>query len=101
MGNGYKVLWTEKSLTELEEISNYLQDEWPEVVVYNLKEAIDLTINLIQENPRLYPKSERENIHRAVILKYKSLYYEIDEEQNVVIILSFFNNYKNPVDRKL
>jgi hypothetical protein len=66
-----------------------------------LKEAIDLTINLIQENPRLYPKSERENIHRAVILKYKSLYYEIDEEQNVVIILSFFNNYKNPVDRKL
>ena len=101
MGNGYKVLWTEKALTELEEISNYLKDEWPEVVVYNLKEAIDLTINLIQENPRLYPKSERENIHRAVILKYKSLYYEIDEEQNVVIILSFFNNYKNPVDRKL
>jgi len=101
MENGYKVLWTEKALTELEGIANYLKNKWPDVVTDNLKEAIDITINLIEENPRLYPKSERENIHRAVILKYNSLYYQIDEEKKAVIILSFFNNYKNPVDRKL
>ncbi|WP_375579239.1 type II toxin-antitoxin system RelE/ParE family toxin [Marivirga tractuosa] len=101
MENGYKVLWTEKALSELEEISNYLKNRWPEVVTVNLKEAIDFTINLIEENPRLYPKSEKENIHKAVILKYNSLYYEIDEDEKSVIILSFFNNYKNPDKREL
>ncbi|HET8861061.1 hypothetical protein [Marivirga sp.] len=78
-----------------------MKNKWPKKVTANLKEAINLTINLIEENPRIYPKSEKENIHRAVILKNNSLYYEINEEQNVVVILSFFNNYKNPNKRKL
>jgi len=78
MKNGYKVLWTEKALRELEEISNYLKNKWPDVVTDNLKEAINITYNLIEENPRLYPKSESKDIYRAVILKYNSLYYQID-----------------------
>ena len=96
MKNGYKVLWTEKALSELEEVSVYLKDNWPEIVTTNLKEAINLTISLIEDNPRIYPKSEKEIVHRAIILKYNSLYYEINEDRKLVIILSFFNNHKNP-----
>jgi len=78
MKSRYKVFWTKKALLELEDISNYLKHKWPEIVTNNLKEALNLTINLIEENPRLYPKSDKENIHRAVILNHNSLYYEID-----------------------
>jgi len=55
---------------------------------------IESTIELISQNPTIYPKSDYKNIYRANILKFNTMYYRVIK--NNIEILSFFSNRQNP-----
>lgn len=100
MKNGYKILWTDFALTELESTIKYLEENWTEKELKNLASKLEETLSLISQNPDLFQKSEiKNNIRRAVILSHNSLYYRFNNDQ--VEILSFFSNRQNPKKRKL
>ncbi len=98
MKNIYDILWTPNALNELEQTIDYLEKNFSEKEVKKLAEKIESTIQLISKNPNLFPKSENKNIHKAVLLKYKSMYYWIKDDN--IEILSFFSNRQNPNKRK-
>jgi len=54
---------------------------------------------IMLQNPNIYPKSDKKEIHKVVVLKYNSLYYRVKETN--IEILSFFSNGQNPKRRKL
>ncbi|WP_028122873.1 type II toxin-antitoxin system RelE/ParE family toxin [Epilithonimonas tenax] len=92
------IFWTPNALKELEQTIEYLEGNFPEKEIKKLAEKIELTIELISKNPNLFPKSENKKIHKAVLLKYNSMYYRVKNES--IEILSFFSNRQSPSKKK-
>ncbi|MFN3754099.1 type II toxin-antitoxin system RelE/ParE family toxin [Flavobacterium sp.] len=100
MKNGYKILWTDFALKELEKTIEYLEENWTEKELKNLAENIEEKLALISRNPNLFQTSDyKKEIRRIVILTYNTLYYRVTNEQ--IEIISFFSNRQNPRKRKL
>jgi len=100
MKNGYKILWTDFALKELEKTIKYLEKNWTEKELRNLAESIDEKLALISQNPNSFQGSDyKKDIRRVVILTYNTLYYRFENEQ--IEIISFFSNRQNPKKRKL
>ncbi|MFD1629979.1 type II toxin-antitoxin system RelE/ParE family toxin [Pseudopedobacter beijingensis] len=99
MKNGYKILWTENALKELALTIKYLEQNFTEKEIKKLAQKIENVVKLISQNPKLFPKSDKKNIYRLVILKYNTLYYRVNETD--IEILSFFSNRQNPKKKKL
>ena len=94
MKSGYNIVWTPNALSELEQTIKYLEKNFSEKEIKKLAEKIQSTILLISKNPSLYPISENQNIHKAVLLRYNSMYYRLKNEN--IEILSFFSNRQSP-----
>ncbi len=95
MKNIYEIHWTDHALRELDEVYDYLKANWTEKELRKLSLEIEKTIELISKNPELFPIiNQDETIRRAVITKHNTIYYKKLNE--VIEILSFFSNKKNP-----
>jgi plasmid stabilization system protein ParE len=100
MKNGYKILWTNHALIELEDTISYLEENWTDKELQNLAIKMEETLLLISHNPNLFQVSEvKKDIRRVVILTYNTLYYRV--KNNQIEIISFFSNRQNPKKRKL
>ena len=100
MKSGYKIEWTNNALAELKATYQYLEENWTEKELRNLSTAIENTLKLISENPKLFPISERKRIRKVVVKKWNTLYY-IEQKNNSIEILSFFSNRQDPAKRKI
>ena len=100
MKNGYKILWTDNALKELEKTITYLEEHWTEKELRNLSNKLEEIVSLISQNPNLFQVSDvKKDIRRAVVLTYNTLYYRVTNNQ--VEIISFFSNRQSPKKRKL
>ena len=98
MKSGYKILWTEHALNELSDTYEYLELHFTERELKKLSSELDRTLQLISQNPYLFPLSESNGVMRIVIKKFNTIYYR--EKENYIEILSFFSNRQNPNKRK-
>jgi plasmid stabilization system protein ParE len=100
MKNGYKILWTDNALKELEKTIVFLEENWTEKELRRLAINLEKTLSLISQNPFIFQSSEiKKDIRRAVVLSINTLYYRVYE--NDVEIVSFFSNRQNPDKRKV
>lgn len=99
MKNGYKVLWTDHALNELEKTIEYLEINFSEKELKRLAEKIESVTELISQNPKLFPKSDKEGVYRVTILKFNTMYYRLHDD--IIEILSFFSNRQNPKKREI
>lgn len=100
MKSGYKILWTDFALKELENTVEYLKENWTEKELHNLASKLEETLSIIAQNPKLFPESDiKKDVYRVVVLKYNTLYYRLIRDQ--IEIISFFSNRQNPKKRKI
>ena len=100
MTNGYKILWTDFALSELEKTIEYLEENWTERELRNLAVEIEETLTLLSLNPNLFQVSDiKKEIRRVIVAKHNTLYYRV--KNNTIEILSFFSNRQSPKKRKL
>jgi len=100
MKNGYKILWTDNALKELENTIEYLEENWSDRELQNLASKLEETLGYISKNPSIFQSSDvKKEIRRVVILAHNTLYYRINNDQ--IEILSFFSNRQSPKKRKL
>ena len=100
MTSGYKILWTEHALSELEETIKYLRENWTDKELSNFSRELDHTIELISKSPELFQVSKKKkDVRRAVVAKLNNLYYRINKDS--IEILSFFSNRQDPNKIKL
>jgi plasmid stabilization system protein ParE len=91
---GYKVLWTEEAIQNLEEIIYYLSNKWTLREVDNFKEKLSKQIDLIKRYPRMFPVSTfQPRLRKAVLSKQTSVFYEISD--NVIFLAYIYVNNKN------
>ncbi|MBF9253668.1 type II toxin-antitoxin system RelE/ParE family toxin [Pontibacter sp. 172403-2] len=95
MKNGYKIVWTNLALSNLDNIIEYLTNNWTETEISKFFRKIDRRISLISQRPLLYPlTSNRENVRRSVLSSQITIYYRINKQS--VEILTLFDNRQNP-----
>lgn len=56
MSNGYKILWTDHALKELESTFEYLIENWSEKELNGLALKIEEILFLISKNPNLFQR---------------------------------------------
>lgn len=87
----YKLFWSDESLKNLKDIINYLESEWSEKEVIRFKLKLSKQLDLIIENPKIFPVSEfQPRLRKAVLIKQTTIYYEIWEYE--IRIAYLFNN---------
>ena len=100
MKNGYKILWTDNALKELEKTIEYLEENWTEKELQSLALQLEETLMLVSQNPNLFQVSDiKKEIRRVIILSHNTLYYRIGATH--IEIISFFSNRQSPKKRKL
>ena len=86
MQSGYKILWTDHALSELNKTIEYLEENWTDKELGNLSLELEHTVELISKTPEIFAK-------------YNSLYYRINNDS--IEIISFFSNRQDPDKIKL
>lgn len=99
MKSGYNILWTPNSKKELKKTIEYLEQNFSDKEIKKLAQKIENIIELISQNPYIFPKSDNLDVYKVVILKFNTMYYQVKNEN--VEILSFFSNRQSPKNRKI
>ncbi len=90
----YKLFWTKEAIDNLEEILDYLIANWTEKEVYNFKKKLSKQIELIQQFPKMFPKSTfAPHLRKAVLSKQTTIFYELDG--NMIYLVYLFVNAKD------
>lgn len=95
MRSGYKLLWSERALTDLKNVIDYLTENWTQKEIRNFAQRLDKRLNLISVNPNLFPQTiKRKNVRKSVLTKHTAIYYKT--EGNVVTLVTLFDSRQNP-----
>lgn len=99
MKSGYEIRWTPNALAELEATYEYLEQKFSAKELHALSVEIERIIKLISKSPEIFPLSDIENIRKAVLLRFNTVYYRVNRDR--IEIVSFFSNRQSPEKRKL
>ena len=98
MKNGCEIVWTVNASDELDVVINYLENNWTQRELIKFSKNLNEVLNIISNNPQIFPKTKKSNVRRAVFNKLNIIYYRIINE-NIVEILSFFSTRRNPINK--
>lgn len=89
--DSYKLRWSREAIRNLENILEYLQENWSEKVVLNFKEILSKQLDIICRFPFIFPRSEyKKRLRKAVLTKQTTIYYEV--KSNEILIVYIFAN---------
>lgn len=93
----YEIVWLPKAALRFDEIIVWLQIHWTDKEIAAFISRTEEVITMIKDNPLLYRKSEKRNIHEAIITKHVLLLYR--KKRGKVELLTFFDTRQNPVKK--
>jgi plasmid stabilization system protein ParE len=90
----YKLFWSEEAISNLEEIIDYLNHQWTQKEVAKFKNKLGKQLDLIIQNPFLFPISNyNQRLRKAVMSRQTTIFYKING--NIVYVAYLFVNQKN------
>ncbi|TVZ26555.1 plasmid stabilization system protein ParE [Gillisia sp. Hel_I_86] len=80
---------------KLEDLFEYLIKKWSYKVKSEFVQKLDRNIEIIKEQPEIFPESTKEKgLRRCVITKQTTLFYSFNEEK--INIVTIFDTRKDP-----
>lgn len=96
----FRVTISARAESNLDEIIEYLDREWPKKVKDDFLLLLKEKIHFISENPYLYPVSgKRKGVRRCVLGQQNILYYRIQKIE--IEIITIQDGRKNPKKLRL
>jgi plasmid stabilization system protein ParE len=93
------IVWTDLALDDFSENIYYLEKKWTEKEIEKfIKKSHEILDKLSKGNIKFKPTAYK-NVFQIVIIKQITLFYKI--EDTTILLLRFWNNYKNPTNFKL
>ncbi|RRO13427.1 type II toxin-antitoxin system RelE/ParE family toxin [Flavobacteriaceae bacterium 14752] len=90
-----KVVISKTAEKKLDNLFEYLTEEWSIKVKKDFIIKLDSSIELIMSQPEIFPKSKKgKGIRKCVITKQTTLYYRYNSNQ--INIVTIFDNRQNP-----
>jgi len=95
MKNTFKIIWTNRALSDLKNIVTYLEENWTVKEIQKFARLLDLQLNRLVINPFLSPESNKyKKIRKSVLNRQISIYYRINNFE--IHIITLFDNRQNP-----
>lgn len=94
-----EVIWSDDAFEDYLENIRFLIRRWSEQSATNFIDEVDTIVDLLKLNPEAFPLTNYKNIRRAVIRKQITLFYKVEDE--TIILVRFWNTYKNPESLKI
>ena len=99
MKNTYKIIWTNRALSDLKNIIIYLEENWTAKEIQKFASLLDLQLNRLLVHPYLFPVSNRfKKITKSVLTRQVSIFYHVTNRE--IQIISLFDNRQNPLKLK-
>ncbi len=96
-----KIVWSPKARINFDHLILFLEQKWEVKVIVKLFEELESVLNLIGENPHLFPLiSEKKQIRKCVIRKKTLLFYRINTDKNIIELILFVDGRINPLKYK-
>jgi plasmid stabilization system protein ParE len=77
----YPIFISERAERNLENIIQYLEDEWSLSVKKTFLEELNSNFERISLMPHVFPKSEKyANLHKGLITKHAYIFYQVFDE---------------------
>jgi plasmid stabilization system protein ParE len=90
----FKLIWSQESINNLEEILDYLITNWSQKEVTRFKKKLARQIDLIIQFPKMFPVSiYNAELRKAVLSKQTTLFYKI--KGNEIYLVYIFVNARN------
>jgi plasmid stabilization system protein ParE len=93
-----KVNWTPESVNTFNEIIEWLEYRWTEREIKNFVKATEKVVLFISEHPRMFRKTNKKDVHEALITKHNLLIYKV--YPNHIDLLTFWDTRKDPKKKK-
>lgn len=93
-GRRMNIFWTNRAKSDLENLEDFLIENWGFKVVEDFYEILEKKIALLENGNLIHQKYEGTDFHRLLITKHNSIIYEITEHQ--INLLHMINNFRNP-----
>ena len=99
MASKREVIWAVSAIKELDNILDYLENNWSKTVSENFFNTSDHSVELIKINPYQFPTlSKVKRVYKCVVTKHNSIFYSVPNE-TLIRILHVFDTRQDP--RKL
>jgi plasmid stabilization system protein ParE len=90
----YNLYWSAEAVDNLEEILDYLTAKWTEKEVIKFKYKLNKQLDLIKQNPLIFPKSSfNPSLRKAVLSSQTTIFYKISD--NRIDLAYLFVNKKD------
>jgi len=97
MDSEIEVVWTAKAKISFFLVLDYLNENWTKKEVIQFNQRVQITINAIKKNPKIFPCSiKNKEIRRAIIDKNNLLFYKTDPSLQKIYLLTFFDSRQDP-----
>jgi plasmid stabilization system protein ParE len=95
----YTIRWSPTARISYLNILEYLEKEWSLSEVASFVRRINVVLDFLRVNLKIYPNSDLKKIRRAVVTKQVRLFFEINGE--FVDVLLLWDTRQNPSELKL
>ncbi len=93
-----EIKWTPESIDAFNGIIKYLESEWTIKDIENFVTATKIIADFISEHPKMFRKTNKKNIHEALVTPHNLMIYKIYPRH--IDIITFWDTRKNPRKKK-
>lgn len=93
-----EIIWSPQSESTFYKVLEYLQENWTEKEINYFLAATEKVINYIAENPLMFRKTNKRNIHEALVTPQNLLIYKI--YSNHIVLITFYDTRQSPRKKK-
>ena len=102
MKNGFNIEWTFEAEQNLNAIFDYLEAVWTEREISDFAKKLDDNLQHISRFPTMFPLYNREKaVRRCVVSPQTTIYYRDMPAENRIVIITLFDNRRNPEALKI
>ncbi len=89
------IIWSPQADKDLEEILDYLAEEWENSVSLKYLDLVDILLKQIAVNPKQFPMINKSlNIRKCVITKHNTLFYR--NKRTVIEVVRIYDTRQDP-----
>jgi plasmid stabilization system protein ParE len=92
-----KINWTPRAKTDFNKVLEYLHENWGIKEIENFINQTDDVLEGIANNPQMFIESpKKKNVHKGFVTKHNSLFYKVKPRKKEILLLTFWDNRKDP-----
>jgi plasmid stabilization system protein ParE len=95
---GKEIRWSEEAELTYERVLEYLQAKWTQREINNFIHQTEEVLEYISQSPKMFRKTNRKNVHEALVTPHNLLAYKIYTRH--ITLIAFWDTRKNPKRKK-